>query len=538
MKLPHSTTALLNVPISNAERKSCLQLSMAKLRDGESLSSSTLSMTSLSTSTRTIDLDVGEEKDELIKQFLKPDTSANSRSLSLQERDAILENELFKDPSTATNRYIMLGLLWSIACLSALDRVAMSVAILPMAQEFTYFTDTVKGSISSFFSIGYGLAILPAGLLVANLSPRKVMSVGLSTWSLATVATALVLTQDQSSMSLLLLARALVGAGESVILPTIQRLLISWTTSKEKTTALAAIYSGFHIGTIAAYTLSPVVMDGFGDWRGLFYAYGAVGLLILAPWLALAKDSPQMIVSENQGSKTDAVPPQALSLTDSVGEAMQTVRAAPWKGFFSSKGTWGILLAHCAKNVGLYVSLAWIPTFYSEQYGIGVRDSALLSVLPSITGAVCGVLAGATADSFIRNLEDGDVEMRGRIRKGFQTIAFLGQSLALGTLALNVPEEPWVAQLFLMASYGLMAFNTSGFEAGIQEKAGNRWTGLLYSVTSLPAVICGTAGVYATGLILDATNQDWSWVFGLIAASNLVGNAAFVALYDPKQEFD
>ena len=84
----------------------------------------------------------------------------------------------------------------------------------------------------------------------------------------------------------------------------------------------------------------------------------------------------------------------------------------------------------------------------------------------------------------------------------------------------------------------MLAFNAAGYLAANQEKAGEKWAGLLYSVTSLPAVMVGTFGVYVTGQILDMTHQDWSAVFALNAAINLLGATAFVALYDSKREFD
>lgn len=428
-----------------------------------------------------------------------------------------------------TTKYVMLGLLWSIACLSALDRVAMSVAIVPMAEELG-LTDTVKGSISSFFSIGYGLAILPAGLLVAELSPRAVMAGGLALWSVATMATPASL-DIAASMLPLLVARAMVGCGESVILPTIQRLLTSWTDEDEKSTALACIFSGFHTGTIAAYMLSPLVMEELGGWRGLFYLYGAVGLVILLPWLALAQDRPV----------SDLIPERKVATSQSLVQvwesALQTVRSAPWRDFATSKGAWALLLAHSAKNWGLYNTLAWTPTFYAEAYHIGVRDSALLSVLPSVTGAVAGIAVASLADSMLRDTNGGDQE-QSQIRKVFQSAGFLGQAAALGTLAYHIPDQPWVAQTLLMAAVGFQSFGAAGFEAGIQEKAGEKWAGLLYSVTSLPAVMAGTLGVYATGRLLDLTNQDWSTVFGLNAIISIVGAAAYVSLYNSKREFD
>jgi len=63
-------------------------------------------------------------------------------------------------------------------------------------------------------------------------------------------------------------------------------------------------------------------------------------------------------------------------------------------------------------------------------------------------------------------------------------------------------------------------------------------SGLLYSVTTLPGVIFGSVGVYLTGRILDSTHQDWSYVFSLNAAIDVLGAAAFVALYNSKKEFE
>lgn len=331
--------------------------------------------------------------------------------------------------------------------------------------------------------------------------------------------------------------------------------------------ALAFVYSGFHAGTIGAYLLSPIVMDSLGGWRALFFTYGWLGLLLLGPWLWLAKDSPTIPIIE--ASSSSSRPSSSIIVTptkSSLDEALQSFKDAPWKDFVESKGAWAMLLAHSARNWGLYTSLAWTPTFYAEQYGIGVRDSAWLSVLPSVAGAAGGFLAGALSDYVLRSTKDISDESKTRVRKAFQAVGLLGPAFALATLANSIPEEAWVAQMYLMASLGLQSFNAGGFEAGNQDKAGPKWTGMLYSITSLPAVmskfclwtLCfeligclarfsqlarvscfavGTFGVFATGLILDQTH-DWSVVFAMNAAVNVLGAIAFIALFDSKREFD
>ena len=374
------------------------------------------------------------------------------------------DDEVFTEEkeTVPTSAFRMLALCWGIAFLSALDRVAMSVAMLPLSQEFGY-TDSMKGQVSSTFSIGYGLAILPCGILLSVASPKKVMATGIALWSIATLATPI--TAGMVSMGPLLTARAAVGAAESVVLPSIQRLLSSWASPSQISIAVAVIFSGFQCGTVGAYILSPQVMDIAEGWRGLFYTYGAVGLLALVPWIVFAEDSP------NNRSAKETSPND----TSSLDEVILTVQSAPWNDMIQSSGVQAILLAHAASHWGLYINLAWSPTFYAEQYGLNVRDSAFLSVLPSVAGAIGGILAGAAADKIMQSLDHRTDDAVTRVRKTFQAVSLFGPAICLGTLAWHIPEQAWVAQSLLTGTVCLQAFNAAGYGSGVQEKAGEKW---------------------------------------------------------------
>merc|ERR1711990_244211 len=161
---------------------------------------------------------------------------------------------------------------------------------------------------------------------------------------------------------------------------------------------------------------------------------------------------------------------------------MSVIREAPWKELRSSKAVWAMALAHGANNWGLYINLSWTPTFYTEQYGLSVRDSALLSILPSIAGAAGSLFAGSLADLVIERYGDGGDESRTNVRKLFQSISLLGPAACLLTLANDIPSAPAASQLLLTGAVGLQAFNAAGYGAATQEKA-SKWSGLLYSVT-------------------------------------------------------
>jgi ACS family sodium-dependent inorganic phosphate cotransporter len=174
------------------------------------------------------------QKDEMVAIESKFESSSTSLDVPRPVLTQRTNNSLTESNNKPESlKYIMLGLLWLTACLSAIDRIAMSVAIIPMAEEF-HFNDTTKGSISSLLSFGYALVILPAGFLAGQWSPRLLMASGIALWSLATIATPLTIVSAASSIGPLLIARMLVGAGESILLPTSTRLLNEWTSLNEK----------------------------------------------------------------------------------------------------------------------------------------------------------------------------------------------------------------------------------------------------------------------------------------------------------------
>lgn len=83
---------------------------------------------------------------------------------------------------------MVLTLCCAIGAVCALDRVMLSVAILPMSMEYG-FSDSTKGLVAAAFSLGYCVGLLPAGLLSAISSPKAVLGCGLVLWSVAQAAT-------------------------------------------------------------------------------------------------------------------------------------------------------------------------------------------------------------------------------------------------------------------------------------------------------------------------------------------------------------
>eukprot|EP00291_Cryptomonas_curvata_P004289 CAMPEP_0172179296 /NCGR_PEP_ID=MMETSP1050-20130122/16538_1 /TAXON_ID=233186 /ORGANISM="Cryptomonas curvata, Strain CCAP979/52" /LENGTH=228 /DNA_ID=CAMNT_0012852161 /DNA_START=326 /DNA_END=1009 /DNA_ORIENTATION=- len=157
--------------------------------------------------------------------------------------------------------YTVIGLCLLCGMLSSLDRMAMSVAIVPLSVDLGY-SETMKGSVSSVFSIGYTLALLPLSMAQQATSPKLIMASGVALWSLLTLLTPMAADHGVSG---LLAARLGVGAAEAVTVPTIQTFVSRWVPSTQRSRAMSLLYSAMQSGTILALLTAPRLVAAY-DW--------------------------------------------------------------------------------------------------------------------------------------------------------------------------------------------------------------------------------------------------------------------------------
>ena len=110
----------------------------------------------------------------------------------------------------------------------------MSIAVLKAAAEFGW-SDTVSGVIQSSFLWGYMATQLAGGILADKLGGKVVMAFSVAWFSVATALTPLAAGLGQGP---LMLARALVGLGEGVALPSMNNLVGKGVRPERRATAL------------------------------------------------------------------------------------------------------------------------------------------------------------------------------------------------------------------------------------------------------------------------------------------------------------
>ncbi len=412
-------------------------------------------------------------------------------------------------------RYTVVLLSFLAVFVCYIDRVNISVAIIPMAADLGWSRQT-QGSVLSSFFLGYLLLQVAGGRLADRFGGKAVLAAGVLLWSLFTMLTP---PAAQLGLTVLLVTRVLMGMGEAVTFPSIYTLYSRWVPLTERSRAVGLANSGIPLGTVFALLATPVIVQSLG-WPWAFYLFGAVGVLWYLVWhvkvTAHPADHPR-ISAEELATIEDGTTPR------------RDADRVPWRALLSSSAVWAIIVAHFCNNWSLYVLLSWLPTFVNQGLGVDYAAVGWVTMIPHVASFLFLNVAGSVADRLIARGMDV-----GRVRKLMQTVGFGGIASAL--LVVGQVESAWMAIAVMTVGSALGAFVTGGFAVNHMDIA-PRHAGTLMGITNTAGTIPGVIGVYVSGLILDVTGS-WALVFQVAAGITLVGLVVFLLFASGKRMFE
>eukprot|EP00270_Netrium_digitus_P008353 TRINITY_DN2494_c0_g1_i1.p1 TRINITY_DN2494_c0_g1~~TRINITY_DN2494_c0_g1_i1.p1 ORF type:complete len:673 (+),score=143.62 TRINITY_DN2494_c0_g1_i1:86-2020(+) len=439
--------------------------------------------------------------------------------------------------STWQKRWTIVGLCFFAFLLCNMDRVNMSIAILPMSEQYNW-TPSTMGLVQSSFFWGYLLTQVAGGIWADSIGGKQVLGFGVIWWSLATT-----LTPIAASLGLpaLLMTRACMGVGEGVAMPAMNTMLSKWVPVSERSRSLALVYSGMYSGSVAGLSISPALIHSLG-WPSVFYSFGVLGIVWFLVWQRKAFSTPaeDPTVSDVERTYIANGVGTAAPLRDgegSSGAAMMhghgggggdRIDCIPWRLLLSKAPVWAIIISHFCHNWGTFILLTWMPTYYHDVLGFDLTQSGLFSVLPWMTMAVSANVGGWIADSLISRGVSITL-----VRKVMQSIGFLGPALCLSLLSSI--KSPALAVLLLMCSQGSDAFSQSGLYSNHQD-IGPRYAGVLLGISNTAGVLAGVIGTFVTGQILQ--NGSWDDVFKVAVALYLVGTLVWNTMATGERVFD
>lgn len=431
------------------------------------------------------------------------------------------EVENANDITDATPWWQQLPKRWSIVllCFFAfllcnMDRVNMSIAILPMSAEFNWNHTTV-GLVQSSFFWGYLLTQVAGGIWADSMGGKAVLGFGVVWWSLATVATPIA---AKLGLPVLLFVRACMGIGEGVAMPAMNNLLSKWVPVSERSRSLALVYSGMYLGCVSGLAFSPSLVQKYG-WSSVFFSFGSMGTIWLIAWQRFAYSSPLEDPGISEGEKKLILGNRKTS---------ESISGIPWKLLLSKAPVWALIVCHFCHNWGTFILLTWMPTYYCQVLKFNLSESGMFSVLPWLTMALAANVGGWIADTLVsRGMSVTTV------RKVMQTIGFLGPAFFLSQL--SHVNSPALAVLCMMCSQGCDAFSQSGLYSNHQD-IGPQYAGVLLGLSNTAGVLAGVIGTAATGYILQ--HGTWDDVFKVAVGLYLFGTIVWNLFSTGERVFD
>ncbi|EIE18552.1 MFS general substrate transporter, partial [Coccomyxa subellipsoidea C-169] len=400
------------------------------------------------------------------------------------------------------DRWDFLPARWKVVAATSLafvicnmDKVNISVAIIPMAQDFGW-SPTVSGLVQSSFFYGYALTQIPGGYVTSRIGGRSVLPAGVSLWSAATAAVPLL----AGTIPGLFLCRAAVGLGEGVAPSASTDMVARLIDTRERSRATSYMFGGLHVGSLLGLLVAPALIERFG-WQTVFYGFGLAGLAWSFWWEAVVKgiqeDEPEAFLQLTRTSRQVAAAAAAKS-----GSALAAEEPMPWRAFLRNTPVRALAYTHFCNNWFHYTMMAWLPTYFTDTLSLSLTQAAQVSLLPPIAAIGISLTAGPLADGLIE---------RGwpvaRVRKLAQITAFLCPTACLLATA-NCDDGPTSVAL-VTAALGTASLSLCGLYCNHADLS-PRYAPFLLGMTNTIGAVPGIIGVAVTGAILDATGS-WSW---------------------------
>lgn len=184
-----------------------------------------------------------------------------------------------------------LGILLTSFLVSSVDRVILGMLVIPIKEDLGVSDSAMGVLLGISFAVSFTLMGLVAGWLSDRYSRRRIISIAITFWSLATVACGFA-----GSFMHLLVSRISVAAGESALSPAAFSMISDYFPPKKLGRALGVYMSGAFFGAGISFLVGGAVLSLMGQigpielpfigivkiWQVVFFIVGLPGLIVAA----------------------------------------------------------------------------------------------------------------------------------------------------------------------------------------------------------------------------------------------------------------
>jgi len=393
--------------------------------------------------------------------------------------------------------------LFTLAMINYVDRVALSVAAKPIAEEFG-LSPVAMGYLFSSFLWSYLLFLIPMGILVDRFGSKATNAAGIALWSAATM-----MTGAAWSYASLVATRLAMGVGEASTFPAGGRVVREWIPAGERGLTNAIFMAGTQAGPAVGALLVAWILSHLG-WRLSFVVVGAIGFIWLVAWLVWF-DQPERVrwLGETERRKIlaeRAADTQALGRRTGSRRILQLLR---------TRTMWGLALSEGCAVYTQYLFLTWLPSYLQTTRQLTVLKTGMFTALPYAGAAVLGILLGRLSDRMLSATGVGE----GR-RRNMGVVMMLSSAVILFTPFV---ENVWMLlALFTLSLTGMATAISLNFSLVNDLLRNPEDSGKAMSILIVGGNAFGIAAPIVTGYVIERTG-NYNWAFGIAGLLLLSG---------------
>lgn len=308
-----------------------------------------------------------------------------------------------------------LWVLFGINMMNFFDRQILAAVTEPIRMEW-HLSDSALGWLNTAFVLLYAAVGVPLGRLSDRWLRTRILSMGVTLWSLFTAASGAAWNYWS-----LFVVRLGVGVGEASCAPAANSLIGDLFPPQKRARAISIFMLGLPIGIFTSNLSSGIIAKQYG-WRVTFFIACIPGLILAA--LALRIREPR-----RGGAEEHHV----------VGQQQE---GSPYWRVLRIPTIWWIILSGALHNFNAYAVNAFLPAFLGRYHGMDLRQANTIAAIVLGAVGVVGLLGGGwAADKFRQTRANGRMLL---------ATASMFVSTPLVYLALDRPKGDLVGFMLLM----------------------------------------------------------------------------------------
>ena len=381
--------------------------------------------------------------------------------------------------SSAGYRWNILFLLASSQAIAYIDRANLAVIGPQLIKNYGY-TPAAAGLLLSIFNYAFTVSLLAAGPFTDRVRPKMSFPLGVGTWSFATALCAT--TKAFAPLSAFL---ALLGIGESAMIPSGSRVIRETFEKSARAGAVGTFFAGNKIGLTLGIPLASLLLVHLG-WPFVFLVTGSLGFVWILWWLLVYRAPLREVVT-------------------------QTDHPIRWSALLRYRTTWGVMLGQAGYLYIYYVYATWLPGYLVLQRGMSALSTGFVGMLPFLIGTICVVLGGWIGDRLIAAGHRVTL-----VRKGFAVGGLLGATIF--TIAGAYAEGTVLAVTLLTLSVASFSFSTAAVNSMPIDVAPPHIVSSLVSLQNFGGNVGGSFAPLVTGLLISGSGD---FTLPLLAAAGV-----------------